>query len=160
MSKKKRKKVFSPCPLVSVSEYKTPHFVTAWLYLADLLHKAILVRNVFVRWGNDCIPDGTKSPLRTAPLANNSSENMSGYMSHLVLEGLNQFSVETWARCSYLDKTGGMLFFFLFYSAEQENKEMFEKRGMVLPKKTCFFSSLSSQLRCKQQDLHQGPLLF
>lgn len=95
-----------------MSECKSPHFVTAWLYLADLLHKAIYERNVFGRWRDDCIPDGTKSPFPTAPQANNSSENMSGSMSHLILEGWNQFRVGTPARCSYLDKTGGMFFFF------------------------------------------------
>lgn len=84
------------------------------------------------------------------------SENTSGCMSHLILQGFNQFSVETWARCSYFDKTGGMCFFFSYHSSEEENK----KKGDVLPIRMSFFSSLSSQLWWEQQDLHRGPSPF
>lgn len=89
-------------------------------------------------------------------IVSHDSENMSGCMSHLILQGFNQFSVETWARCSYLDKTGAMCFFFLITHLKRRTK----KRGMFLPKKMSFFFSLSSQLWWEQQDLHRGPSPF
>lgn len=96
MSKKeKEESVFSLSTCLSVAIRDASLGDSVIIFSGSLAQSNLCERNVFVRWRNDGVPDGTKSPLPTAPLANNSSENMSGSMSHLILQGLNQFSAAT-----------------------------------------------------------------